>query len=272
MLNVAGSFPRAERCVVYLGKSTNTRGVADVRVNVDTMAVDGTWRSTTTLATSFENGLLQTDEKFFPSFSAPSLQHARDFTGFASKFATRAFLGPGHEGDAAWFSRDAALLLPTDANAFLPDGIDVTGLTACFWMQRQQPLDTLHPTLLSIGDAFAIRYFSFYHDIVVVVDGVTTRGRTTADQQSAQPGTAWTHVCGSTAPGGLTALYINGAKVTTSTAPTLWTTLTTTTRFSVGGDGDAALTYDRGFGGRVDDVMVFGRQLSDAEVGSVFAQ
>ena len=264
MLNVAGQFPRAERSVVYLGKAANTdTPLSNVLVDMNSVRVEETAMSHLTIQATFDNGLLTTDERFFQGFDAPSLQHGRDVIGESTKFASRAALA---SDGRARFNRDAALLLTSSTSKFLPDGLDVTGLTACLWARRELSLDTLNPTLVSFGDAFAIHYFLFYDHLAVTVDGVATRGQTLAEQQRANPGTDWAHVCASTAPGAYTILYINGSRSASSPSTATWTTLTTSAKFAIGGNGDPAEARDRGFGGLIDDVMVFGRQLSDVEI------
>jgi hypothetical protein len=273
MLREAGEFPHAEACAVFAGRGTANVGAASVVLpnGAASVVVESTLESHLLMDVKFDVDLFTNDAKFYRVSTSPPLSHARDVSSLAAVYDSRATLTSGYSGNAALFDGESALVSLTP-NRLLPDGVDITGATICFWMRRLSSLDTLYPTLFAIGDAFALRFYAFYQDVSMVANGDTVRASGWLSQ-SAQPGLAWAHVCASTASGGRSVLYFNGTRVGESAVTQSWTGLTSSAVASVGGTGDPGVTsggHDRGFGGMVDELRYWGRQLSDSEVRAVY--
>jgi len=272
MLQEVGDFPHSEACLVYGGKGTaRTPASSVILPNGDaSVVVENTLHSHLLMDVKFDVDLFTNDAKFYRVSTSPPLSHARDVSSLAAVYESRATLTSGYSGNAALFDGESALVSLTP-NSLLPDGVDITGSTLCLWLQRIGAYDTLFPTAAGIGDALALRRYAFYSDVAGAVNGVNVRGDAFLST-NAHPGLSWCHFCISAAPGGFAMLFMNGSLVGRSSATQTWTSLQSSASFAIGGSGDLAVVatgHDRGFKGAVDSVLVWGRQLSSAEIAVV---
>jgi len=270
-LALQGEFPKHESVVVYAGSDNAAHGgsTADAMVDADSLAITETLGSHRSFAFSFDSDLSRNDERFHVGLTAPALSHAADVAAYAATSPSRARLvASGYRGQAARFDRHSVLVMQTSPQQFLVDGADRTGSTLCLWAFEELPIDTLFTTLGGFGDAFALRFYAFYSDVSATILGANVRATTPS---LAHP-SGWTHYCTSTAIGGQSVLYVNGTRVVS--APFDGAALTPTVPFAVGGSVQPeviALGTDRGFGGLIDSVVGWARQLSDVEVLQVFS-
>lgn len=266
-LSLAGEFPHSEPCVVYAGKDNN-QNLAGVFVDIETIRIQGSIFSHRTFSFDFDDGLLANAVRFHVGFEAPSLTHASEIALYSGSSPSNAVVAPGYMGSAASFDRHAALVLQS-SQEFLIDDDSITAFTLCLWVRRTMPLDTLYTTIAGFGGDVALNYMAYFKDVAFATHQHQLRANPTS---AAEPGLYWTHVCGSAAPGGNKILYINGTRV--GTAPFVTNDLESTHPFAIGANIDQqvyqSIGNDRGFGGLVDEVHGWGRQLSDREVMRVF--
>jgi hypothetical protein len=267
-LSLAGEFPRPEPCVVYAGKDDNGN-IADVFVYADSLRVAKTVFSHRTFSFDFDDGLLSNSVRFHMGFEAPSLTHASEIAAYSDASPSKAVLtAAGYAGSGAEFDRHSALVLQS-SEGFSVDGDVLTGFTLCLWMKRTLPLDTLYTTIAGFGSDVVVNYAAYFADVAFATRANQLRASPTS---LADPKTHWTHVCASGAPGGNKILYINGTRV--AAAELAPDTLVTSSLFALGANIDpavyAATGNDRGFGGVIDEVNGWGRQLSDREVEQVY--
>jgi hypothetical protein len=272
MLQEVGDFPHSEACLVYGGKGTaRTPASSVILPNGDaSVVVENTLHSHLLMDVKFDVDLFTNDAKLYRVSTSPPLSHARDVSSLAAVYDSRATLTSGYSGNAALFDGESALVSLTP-NSLLPDGADVPASTLCLWLKRTGAVDTLFPTAAGIGDALALRRYAFYSDVTGAVNGVNVRGSAFMST-NAQPDDAWNHFCVSAAPGGFAYLYLNGTRVGASSSTQTWTSMQSAASFAIGGSGDLAVVatgHDRGFKGAVDSVLVWGRQLSSAEIAVV---
>jgi len=272
MLQEAGDFPHSEACMVYGGKGTARTPASSVLLpNGDaSVVVENTFESHMLVDVDFDTDLLTNAAKFYKTSTEPPLSHAKDVSTLAAVYDSRATLTPGYAGQAAHFDGESALVLQTP-NALLPDGADVTGATLCLWLKRDAPLHTLYPTAAGIGDALALRRYAFYQDESAVVNGFNVRGSAFMST-NAQPGLSWCHFCVSAAQASFAMLYMNGSLVGKSASTQTWTSLQSSALFAIGGTAELAVVaggHARSFKGVIDEVKLFGRQLSSAEIAAV---
>jgi hypothetical protein len=263
-LALAGEFPHNEKTVLFAGKGSNG-GIADVFMDMDSLSFSNTADSQQTMDFKFDPGAMMTNSiRFHVGFEAPSLVHASQLAAYAaSSPSTAVAVATGYDGGGVEFDRHAALVLQS-SEEFLGKEF-----TLCVWMKRTLPLDTLFTTIGGFGEAFVVHYAAYFLDVSLGVGNEQLRASPTT---LAEPGTSWTHVCASYAVGGLRVMYINGTRVGSSphAAPPVSSQLP----FAIGGSLVPTVFQqtgnDRGFGGIVDEVEAWDRQLSDTEVSRVF--
>lgn len=266
-LSLSGEYPRSEPCIVYAANDANDQ-VSNARLLLDTLSIESTIHSHKLFEFDFESGLLKNLVRFHVGFDAPGLTHAADVAAYAVSSPSKAVLVAEAGGTVAKFDHHAALVLQSSAD-FLPNGDNIGDVTLCLRTKRIGPLDTLFTALAGFGEVFALRYYAYFNDIALATNGHDVRATPSA---AAEPSAdSWTHVCGSTAAGGRAVLYVNGVRVGSAPAPAL---ASTQLPLSIGAVVDPVVverTGNRGFGGLIDDVVGWGRQLSDFEVAEVFA-
>ena len=273
-MSLSGDFPPYERVCVYMGSvGAGNIGIANVNVDPRSVTYDGTLSSHKHLDFKFDDqgDFLRNTAKFGIGFDGPPLTQANSNALYATaspNTATRV-AGRSTTNYAASFDLHSMLTLSTDL--FVVDGIQNDGLTGCAWVNPTLARDTLFTTIFGCGDAFAMHYYAYFDDISVLVDGTETRALPHASANTEL--FTWAHFCVSfSTTGGHVRLYKDGQLV--GSAVSTLDTFGCSAPFSVGGSTDLesqALTgNDRGFGGMIDDVAVWTRQLSDQEVLQVF--
>ena len=267
-LSLAGEFPKPELCTVYAAKDANGQ-ISNVLVNTDSLVVSDTLGSHQTMGFDFETTLFKNDVRFHVGFEAPGLTRANEIVAYSAASPSAAVLSAnGYHGSAASFDRHSALVLQS-SESFLLDGQSLTGQTQCLWMKRTLALDTLYTTVGGFSNAASLTYYAYFAELSFTTAATGALRATPA----ADPGTNWAHVCVSIGIGGLEKLYVNGTLL--ASRATSYTTVATSLPFAVGASIDPAVftatANDRGFGGLVDEVKVWGRQLSDSEVAHVYA-
>jgi hypothetical protein len=268
-LSLAGEFPKPELCTVYAAKDANGQ-ISNVLVNTDSLVVSDTLGSHQTMSFDFETTLFKNDFRFHVGFEAPGLTRANEIGIYSTASPSATVLSAdGYRGSSASFDRHAALVLQS-SESFLLDGQSLTGHTQCLWMKRTLPLDTLYTTVGGFANAASLTYYAYFAELSFVTAATSALRATPA----ADPGTDWTHVCVSIGIGGLEKFYLNGTLL--ASRATSYTTVATSLPFAIGASIDpavfAATGNDRGFGGLIDEVAVWGRQLSDSEVAQIHAQ
>ena len=271
-LSLAGEFPPYERVVVYMGSTgAGNIDLAFAKVDPESVIFEDTLSSHKHFQFSFDDtDFLRNSATFAIGFNGPSLVQANTNQIYATASPNTVVKTTGRSATnyAAAFDKQSMLILETENTLFDPAG----GLTVCLWMKPTVARDTLFTTLASYGSSFAVHYFAYFGDISVMVSNEDTRGAPSTAGLAAND--AWSHFCGSFAVGGTTRLYkygqLIGVGVNDVQLPLSWNA-----PFSIGASTDIVSQNvtgnDRGFGGLIDDVLVFGRQLSDAEVLKVFS-
>jgi hypothetical protein len=267
-LSLAGEFPHHERQVFFASKSNNINGQpTGVLMDLDSIRIKGGIRSHQTMDFRFEaNDLLKNSIRYHVGFQAPSLSHASQLASYATASPSTAIATtPGHAGGGVVFDRHSALVLQT-SEVYLTQCF-----TTCVWMKRTMQIDTLYTTILGFGEQLVLHYEAYFDDISLKLGDQTLRAAPTS---LASPGTYWSHMCVSVAPvGGEAVLYANGTRV--GSAMREQQTAAPNVPFAVGASIDPTVFQqtgnDRGFGGVIDDVKAWARQLSDFEIHQVFA-
>ena len=268
-LALAGEFPKPELCTVYAAKDANGE-ISNVLVDTDSLMISDTLSSHQTMGFDFDTTLLKNEERFHVGFEAPGLTRANEVGIYATASPSAAVLSTdGYHGSAASFDRHAALILQS-SESFLLDGQSLTGHTVSLWMKRTLALDTLYTTIAGFANAATLSYYAYFAELSFATAATGALRATPA----ADPGASWAHVCVSIGIGGLEKFYFNGTLL--ASRATAYTALTASLPFAIGASIDPAVYTatgnDRGFGGLIDEVAVWGRQLSDAEVAHVYAQ
>jgi len=265
-LSLAGEFPYSERQVFFASKSNNNGPPTGVLIDLDSIRIQGGIRSHQTMDFRFEaNDLLKNQIRYHVGFEAPSFSHASELPSYAAASPSTAVSAPGHTGGGVVFDRHSALVLQT-SEIYLTQCF-----TTCVWMKRTLPIDTLYTTILGFGEQLVVHYEAYFDDISLKLGEEQTLRATPASL--AEPGNYWSHICASVAPvGGHAVLYANGTRVGSvlrehqTAAPSM--------PFAVGASIDPVVFEqtgnDRGFGGVIDEVKAWARQLSDAEIHEVF--
>ena len=265
-LSIAGDFPHVERCVVYAGRDDDG-DVAGVFIDSGSIRISETVFSHRTFSFDFDDGLFTNSVRFHVGFEAPPLVHASELALYATASPSKATLVSGKVGHAAYFDRHAALILKT-SQAFLTDDSSITGFSLCLWAKRTLAIDTLYTTIFGIGNDIALAYSAYFSDVSFTTNGAELRATNTS---TAEPGLDWTHFCVSAARGGHKILYVNGRRVGSER---LHSNLTSLHPIGFGANIDPALFLvtgnDRGFGGIIDEINGWGRQLDDNEVFTVY--
>ena len=265
-LSLAGEFPHAEPCIVYAGKGSNGN-VAGVFIDADSIRIQNTVFSHRLLSFDFDAGLLTNSIRFHVGFEAPSLTHASEIAAYAQSSPSKAVLtSDGYAGRAARFDRRAALVLQSSESFFVDS--DFSGWTLCLWAKRELELNTLHTTLAGFGSEAAINFAAYFNDLAFSTPDHQLRA---APPSAGEPGSHWAHVCASLAVGGRKILYLNGTRVASAPAGAI---APATHPLGLGASLDPQIYEssgsNRGFGGVLDEVHAWGRQLSDYEVRLVF--
>jgi hypothetical protein len=267
-LSLAGEFPHNERQVFFASKSNNNNGPpTGVLMNLDSIRIQGGLLSHQTMDFRFEaNDLLKNHIRYHMGFEAPSFSHASQLASYATASpSTAVATTSGHTGGGVVFDRHSALVLQT-SEVYLTQCF-----TTCVWMKRTMPIDTLFTTILGFGEQLVLHYEAYFDDISLKLGDHNLRATPTS---LAEPGTYWSHFCVSVAPvGGHAILYANGTRVGSvlrdhqTAAPNV--------PFAVGASIDPVVFEqtgnDRGFGGVIDELKSWARQLTDAEIHDVFS-
>jgi hypothetical protein len=275
-MNMAGRFPRFERLAVYAGSSGsgNMPIATGMQVKPSSVVVEDTLGSHKHFAFSFDDAsdLLANSVKFAMGFEGPALAQGNSLPVYApgSPNAVTSTAN-GYSGRAAVFDKFSILVLNVEEDEFDLDGTLNSGITICLWMRPTSPIDTLFTTLAGYGATAVLHYYAYFSDVSMSIDGTDTRAqpRSSGELSGVAP---WDHFCGSSALGGKTRLYRNGVRVGVRDSgmdlPTEFQG-----RFAIGASSDLSVYNqtgnDRGFGGHLDEVIVWGRQLSDAEIAQV---
>jgi hypothetical protein len=262
-LALAGEFPHHERTVLYVSKDNNGN-IAGVTVDMGSLQFHNSVDSQKAFEFNFDTGaFLKNSIRYHVGFEAPSLAHASELEAYAAASPSTALSIPyGYKGAGAGFDRHAALVLQTSEEYLKQQ------LTLCLWMKRFAPIDTLFTTLAGFGEDVVLHYAAYFSDVSFGVGDDQLRADPTP---LAEPGTRWAHVCASYATGGLRILYVNGTRVGSSMHTGQ---VSSQLPFAIGASLDPTVFHqtgnDRGFGGVLDEVDAWARQLSDAEVRTVF--
>ena len=139
----------------------------------------------------------------------------------------------------------------------------------CLWVKPTLPKNTIFPTLMGYGDELSIHYSAYFDDVSFHVNGAELRAASAS--AASPPMHRWTHFCASVARGGRAHLYVNATLVATSESAQALPVLASP--FGLGGSADigvmSSTANQRGFGGNLDSVKVWARQLSHLDVQSV---
>jgi len=275
-MNMAGRFPRFERLAVYAGSSGsgNMPIATGIQVKPSSVVVEDTLGSQKHFAFSFDDAsdLLANSVKFAMGFEGPALVQGNSLPAYAPGSPnTVTSTANGYSGRAAVFDKFSVLVLDVDLDEFELDGTRNAGITTCLWMRPTSRIDTLFTTLAGYGATAVLHYYAYFSDVSMSIDGTDTRAqpRSSGGLSGVAP---WNHFCGSSALGGKTRLYRNGVRVGVRDSgldlPTEFQG-----RFAIGASSDLSVYNqtgnDRGFGGYLDEIVVWGRQLSDAEITQV---
>ena len=283
---LAGAFPPFERVAIYAGSSgAGGTALANVALDAQSVSYHSLVDSHLHFAFDFDDAsdFLANSARFGVGFDGPPLTQgdADPLYAAASPHAvvqapeSGSGSGNNRSGFAASFDKRGMLLATTDDPALALDGVTNAGITACLWLYPNTPRDTLFTTLLSFGSSFALRFYAYFDDLSAMVDDADTRAHAVADGEIAD--SVWTHACASSAQGGKTVVYVDGERIGSSGLDAAGAVVAPPVEFdgplSVGASSDLsvfnATGNDRGFGGLIDDVAVWGRQLSDAEIRDV---
>ena len=271
-LSNSGSFPKYERVAVFCGSSgAGGIGTADIKFKPSSVIVSNTLDSHKHFGFEFDSqeSFLHNSVKFGVGLEGPPLVQANSLAGYATASPNSAILDASAQ--AASFDQQSMLLFdPGSAASFHIDGSFNSGLTLCFRMKETMQVNTLFTTLAGYGSEFVIRYYAYFNDISVSLQGVDTRAFSGSDALAST--VEMTRFCASSAFGGKTKLYKNGALVGVGQAG-IQAAIPHQTLFSIGASSDLTVFTstgsDRGFGGLIDTVALWGRQLSDLEIQSV---
>jgi Concanavalin A-like lectin/glucanases superfamily len=107
------------------------------------------------------------------------------------------------------------------------------------------------------------------HLFITTVNGTDILG--SAGAPDPVPQRTWTHMAG-TYDGATVRLYVNGAEISNMAMPLTGDFAVDTTPLIIGGNGnDASGVPTELFPGRIDELMLYARALSAAEIGQLFA-
>jgi hypothetical protein len=271
-LEMAGDYPRYERVGVYLGRAHANGNIAsNFQVIHSSFTSASTVDSHKILGFDFDStDLLANSVKFAIGFAGPALTQANALAAYASASPNAAIAVSGYaSAGAAYFDRHAMLVLQADETALELDAVQNPGMTMCAWAKPTLPKNTLFTTIAGYGDELSIHYSAYFEDVSFHVNGAELRATPTS--AAVPPMHAWTHLCASVARSGRAHLYVNGTVVATSDGSQAVPVLASP--FGLGGSADLAIIQqtgnNRGFGGEIDGVRVWGRQLSHAEVAAL---
>ena len=260
-LALSGDFPRNEKSVLFVagffGQFTN------VLLDTDSIVFSNSLSSQLSMDFKFDtNDMLKNSIRYHVGFEAHSLIHASQTLEASISSPSTAVSTPnGFHGYGISFDRHSALVLRSSQNFLTPE------FTVCAWAKRTLPLDTLFTTLFGFGEDFVVHYSAYFSDLSLGIGDSQLRASPTS---LATPGLEWTHVCASTARGGNAIFYMNGTRVA---ATKLVEDVSSNGYFSIGASIEASVYAttgnDRGFGGVIDEVKGWARQLSDSEIRNV---
>ena len=258
-LALTGEFPRNEKTVFFAGND-NSLQVSNVLLDTHSIAFANSHVSDLTMHFNFDStDILKNSIRYHVGFEAAALTHASQISEHAISSPSTAVSTPnGFRGSGVLFDRHSALVLQSGEKFLNLDH------TTCAWFKRTLALDTLFTTIFGFGEFFVVHFAAYFSDVSLGIGDLQLRATPTS---VATPGSKWAHACASFAVGGSAILYINGTRV--ATAP-LVQGVSPTVHFAIGASIDpsvyAATGNDRGFGGIVDDVKSWARQLTDDEI------
>lgn len=213
------------------------------------------------------------------NFTAASLmQDATTLSTYNSMFTSSATLGSTGPmaGDASVCTDgESALIHNTIDSKFVMDGVSNTATTACLWANRTGSFDTLFPTLLDgVG---SIRFYAFFNDVSYHPHGLFSTNIRASPPHKANllPTTGWTHICASASVGQPAKLYINGTLASHESEPSVVAGQPAQRPIALGGSSDLQLhtgySVDRGIKACMNHLVLWARELSDAEVFAVYS-
>jgi hypothetical protein len=276
-MSMGGRFPKYERLAVYAASSGlgGAPPAVGVQIKPASVLVTNTLGSHKHLAFSFDDqtDMMANSVRFAMGFEGPALVQGNTIAKFAPGSPnTVVSMQGGHSGTAAQFDRFGMLVVNVDEDDFVLDGHMNSGITICLYVYPNGPIDTLFSTLAGYGATAKLNYYAYFADISMSLNDNDARAQPSSSGEPS--GVQWDHFCGSSAHGGKTRLYHNGARVGTRD----WGLLLPVDYqgpFAIGASSDVQVYNttgnDRGFHGGIDEVVVWGRQLTDGEISVVYA-
>jgi len=260
-MSFVGAFSQPEPLVVWAGLNSN--GVARALVQPSSFHFYNTMESHLLCNFSFVDSVLENSARFLKGFSSPLLEQASHIDAYSDVSTVAAGKAPGF---FASFNLKSMLLLRSEAEELQITDSNNPGYTACLWQRRLLSFDTLFTTLLS-AHGLELRYTAYFDTIEANVYGTSVVG------PSIPLGTL-AHVCVTVSKlggnSGFAKLYVNGKSF--SNASVMLPSAPTVTPIAIGGTAEEAVLAtgtERGFGGLIAKLLLFGRALSAYEVVGV---
>lgn len=260
-MSFVGDFSEPEPLIIWAGLNAN--GVAQALVQPTSFSFHGALQSHLLCNFSFVDSVLENSVRFLQGFSSPLLEQANQIEAYADVSTGLARKTPG---GFASFNLKSMLLLRSESEQLQITDDNNPGFSACLWQRRLLSFDTLFTTLLS-AHGLELRYTAYFDTIEANVYGTAVSGPSIAIGTLA-------HVCVTVAKlegsAAFAKLYVNGTGV--SNASVVLPSAPTVTPIAIGGTAEEAVLAtgsERGFGGLIGNVLLFGRSLSASEVVQV---
>lgn len=259
-MSFAGAFSQAEPVVAWGGLASS--GVATGNLKPSSFFLTE-WEESHLLANfTFVGDILHNSIRFTQGFLAPPLVQASSVSAYSSVATSNAILRPGEIG-YGYFDLHSMLLLTLENSNIQPSGELNTGFSVCLKHKRTLPFNTLFTTLIN-AYGVSLRYYAYFNTLQASVFGVDLNG-------PALPLGVNVHLCITASKAGRAQFYVNGTRV--ANASVTFPTTSVITPLSIGGTAEEAVLTstgnDRGVGGLIGGVLVYGRALSAVEVGQL---
>jgi hypothetical protein len=260
-MSFVGDFSEPEPLVIWAG--LNPSGVARASVQPTSFSFHSTLQSHMLCNFSFVDSVLENSIRFLQGFSSPLLEQASQVGGYSDVSTGVVRKSPGGFSS---FNLKSMLILRSEAEQLQITDENNPGYSACLWQRRLLSFDTLFTTLLS-AHGLEIRYTAYFDTIEANVYGTAVAGPSVAIGTLA-------HICVTVAKlegsAAFAKLYVNGTAV--SNASVMLPSAPTVTPIAIGGTAEEAVLAtgsERGFGGLIGTVSLFGRALSASEIVEV---